>query len=100
MDMGGKHEAKQKGKTDEEQSQEQYFYQFPRLRIKLKSRHFDTIKVMKADSQAVLNILTEHDFQDAFKQMAEACIRAAGDCFERDGGHQTQSLLLTRWQHQ
>jgi hypothetical protein len=38
----------------------------------VKSRHFDTTEVMEAESQAVLNSLTEHDFQDAFKKMAEA----------------------------
>jgi hypothetical protein len=27
--------------------------------------HFDTIKVIEAESQAVLNTLKEHDFQDA-----------------------------------
>jgi hypothetical protein len=36
---------------------------FPRL----EARHFDTIEVVEAESQAVLNSLTEHDFQDAFK---------------------------------
>jgi hypothetical protein len=36
------------------------------LKIKLKDRHFDIIEVMEAESQAVLNTLTEHDFQDAF----------------------------------
>jgi hypothetical protein len=35
--------------------------------MKLKGCHFDTTEVMVAESQAVLNILTEHDFQDAFK---------------------------------
>jgi hypothetical protein len=33
---------------------------------------------MEAESQAVLNILTEHDFQDAFKKWQkswERCIR-------------------------
>jgi hypothetical protein len=34
----------------------------------LKGSHFDTIDVIKAESQAVLNTLTEHDFQDAFKK--------------------------------
>jgi hypothetical protein len=38
-----------------------------RLKIKLKGRHFDTIQVIEAESQAVLNILAEHGFQDAFK---------------------------------
>jgi hypothetical protein len=40
---------------------------FPRLNLKLKGRHFDTTEAMEAESQAVLNSLTEHDFQDAFK---------------------------------
>jgi hypothetical protein len=40
---------------------------FPRLKIKLKGSHFDTVEVIEAESQAVLNTLTEHDFQDAFK---------------------------------
>jgi hypothetical protein len=37
------------------------------LKIKLKGHHFDTVEVMEAESHAVLNSLTEHDFQDAFK---------------------------------
>jgi hypothetical protein len=49
-----------------------YFSLFPRLKIKLKGRHFDRIEVIGEESQAVLNTLTEHNFQDAFKKMAEA----------------------------
>jgi hypothetical protein len=30
--------------------------------------HFDTIEVIEADSKVVLNLLVEHDFQDAFKK--------------------------------
>jgi hypothetical protein len=41
------------------------------LKIKLKG-HLDAIEVIEAESQAVLNIFTEHDFQDALKKMAEA----------------------------
>jgi hypothetical protein len=44
-----------------------YFSLFPRLRIKFKGRHFDTIEVIEAESQAALNTLTECDFQEAFK---------------------------------
>jgi hypothetical protein len=33
----------------------------------MKGRHFDTNEVIEAESQAVLNTLTEHGFQDAFK---------------------------------
>jgi hypothetical protein len=38
------------------------------LKIKLKGRHFDTTEVIQAELQAVLNSLTEHDFQDEFKK--------------------------------
>jgi transposase len=44
------------------------FSLFPQLMIKLKGRRFDTTEVTEAESQAVLNTLTEHDFQDAFKK--------------------------------
>jgi hypothetical protein len=40
------------------------------LKIKLKGLCFDTIDVIKEESQAVLNTLTQHDFQDAFKKNA------------------------------
>jgi hypothetical protein len=59
------------------------------LKIKLKGRHFDTIEVVEAELQAVLNTLSEHNFQDAFKKMQkhwEWCICAEGDYFEFDGG--------------
>jgi hypothetical protein len=44
------------------------FSLYPRLKIKLKGCRFDTTEVIKAESQAVPNTLTEHDFQDAFKK--------------------------------
>jgi hypothetical protein len=65
------------------------FSLFPRLKIKLKGCPFDTIEVIAAETQVVLNILAEHDFQDAFKKWQkrwERCIRAEGDYFEGDGG--------------
>jgi hypothetical protein len=34
----------------------------------LKGPHFDTIVVIEAESQAMLNSLTEHDFRDGFKK--------------------------------
>jgi hypothetical protein len=46
-----------------------YFSLFPRLKIKLRGRHLDTIEVIEAESQAVLTTLTDHDFQDAFKEI-------------------------------
>jgi hypothetical protein len=45
--------------------------------------------MIEAESQAVLNTLTEHDFQDAFlygKKCWERCLRAKGNYFEGDGG--------------
>jgi hypothetical protein len=62
---------------------------FSRLKINLKDRHFDTIEVIEAKYQAVLNTLTEHDFQDSFKKRqkrGEWCIRAERDYFEGDCG--------------
>jgi hypothetical protein len=35
---------------------------FPRLKTKLKGRHFDTIEVIDTESQGVPKTLTEHDF--------------------------------------
>jgi hypothetical protein len=64
-------------------------YLFPRWKIKLKDRHFDTIEVIEAESQAVLNTLIEHDFQNAFKKWQkpwERCICAEGGYFEGDCG--------------
>jgi hypothetical protein len=42
----------------------------------------------------MLNTLTEHDFQDAFKKWQkhwEWCICAKGDSFEGDGGQYARS---------
>jgi hypothetical protein len=44
---------------------------------------------MEAELQVVLNTLTEHDFQDAFRKWQkckECCINAEGDYFKVDGG--------------
>jgi hypothetical protein len=40
-----------------------YFSLFPQLKIKLKGRHFATVEVIEAGLQAVLNTVTEHDFE-------------------------------------
>jgi hypothetical protein len=54
------------------------------LKIKPKGRHFDTTEVMEAESQTLLNSLTEHGFQDPF-------IKWRKRWAEGPGG-------LTRWQ--
>jgi hypothetical protein len=38
------------------------------LRLFSVSRHFDTLEVIVAELQGMLNTLTEHGFQDAFKK--------------------------------
>jgi hypothetical protein len=48
-----------------------YISLFPRLKIKVKGCHFDTIEVIEAELQAMLNTLTEDDLQDAFKKMTD-----------------------------
>jgi hypothetical protein len=66
-----------------------YFSLFHRLKIKLKGCHFDTTGVIEAVLKAVLNTLTEHDFQDAFKKWQkrwEWCIHTEGHYFEGHGG--------------
>jgi hypothetical protein len=37
------------------------------LKIKLKGRHFDSSEVIEAELQVVQSTLTEHNFQDEFK---------------------------------
>jgi hypothetical protein len=57
--------------------------------MKLKSHHFDTIAVIKPESQVVLNTLTQHDFQDAFtkrQKCREQYVCTEGDYFKCDGG--------------
>jgi hypothetical protein len=52
---------------------------FPRLKIKLKDRHFDTIVEAEAELLGALNTLKEHNFQDAFikrLKRLEGCIIA------------------------
>jgi hypothetical protein len=48
---------------------------FPRLKIRLKGCHFETIEVIEAGSQAALKTLTEDDFQDELKHGSGAYAR-------------------------
>jgi hypothetical protein len=41
------------------------------LKIQLKGHHLDTIEAIVAESQTVLNSVTEYDFQDAFIKWQE-----------------------------
>jgi hypothetical protein len=40
---------------------------FPKMKLKLKGRRFDTIEEIQAESQTVLDTVTEKDFQEAFQ---------------------------------
>jgi transposase len=43
------------------------FFLLPKMKIKLKGRRFDTVEEIQAESQKVLNMLTQKDFQDSFR---------------------------------
>jgi hypothetical protein len=78
------------------------YHRFPRFKIKLDDRQFDTTEVIETESQAMLNTHTEHDFQDAFKKCQkrwERCISTEGTT-SRVAVALGPKLVLTRWQHQ
>jgi hypothetical protein len=43
------------------------FFLFPKMKLKLKGRRFDTNEEIQAESQTVLDSLTEKDFQKRSK---------------------------------
>jgi len=64
------------------------FFLFPKLKMKLKGRRFQTVEEIQAESLAVLNTLRENDFQECFKNWQHRWDRcqASGDYFETDAG--------------
>jgi len=44
------------------------FFLFPKMKMKLKGRRFQTLEETEAESQAVLNTLRENDSQECFKK--------------------------------
>jgi len=65
------------------------FFLFPKIKIKLKGRRFQTLEEIQAESQAVLNTLRENDFQECFKKWQHrwvCCQASEGDYFEGDAG--------------
>jgi hypothetical protein len=44
------------------------FFLFPKMKLKLKGRRFDTSEEIQAESQRVLDNLTEKEFQEAFQK--------------------------------
>ncbi|PNF22065.1 hypothetical protein B7P43_G09729 [Cryptotermes secundus] len=64
------------------------FFPFPKMKIKMKGRRFDTVQEIQAETQTALNALTKKDLQDAFKKWQkrwDRCMRSQGDYFEGDG---------------
>jgi hypothetical protein len=61
---------------------------FPKTKLKLKGRRFDTIEQLQAEWQTVLDSVTERGFQGAFQKWRgrwDRCVHVGGNCFEGDG---------------
>jgi hypothetical protein len=64
------------------------FALFPKLKMNVKGRHFETVSDIQRKSQAMLDIIKENDFHGAFapwKRKWDRCVRSQGDYFEGDG---------------
>jgi len=63
------------------------FFLFPKLKMKLKRRRFQTLEEIQAESQAVLNTLRENDFLECFKNWQrcwDCCQASEGGYFQGD----------------
>jgi hypothetical protein len=59
------------------------------MKLKLKGRRFESIEEIQFESQDVMKMLTQNDFQQCFrlwKSRWDLCINAEGVYFEGDGG--------------
>jgi hypothetical protein len=64
------------------------FTLFPKLKMKLTGRSFETVSDIQRKSQAVLKSIKENDFHGAFEawtKLWDHCIHSQGDYFEGDG---------------
>jgi len=64
------------------------FFLFPKMKLKLKGRRFDTSEEIQAETQKVLDTLAEKYFQEAFQKWRrrwDRCLHGGGDYFEGDG---------------
>jgi len=65
------------------------FFLFPKLKLRMKGRIFDTIEEIQEESQRVLDTIPKRDFQIFFQARQkrwDRCIRAKGEYFESGGG--------------
>ena len=63
------------------------FFLFLKIKLKLKGRRFDGLEEIQQESQNVLGMLREQDFQHVFQQWQwrwDRCVAAQGDYFEGD----------------
>lgn len=63
------------------------FFLFPKMKLKLKGRHFDTVEDIQRESRKILNSIPESDFEKAFQKWQkrwDKCIAAEGNYFEGD----------------
>jgi transposase len=63
------------------------FLLFPKLKMKLKGRRFQMVEEIQAESQAALNTLGEHGFQECFKNWQrrwDRCQASEGNYCEGD----------------
>jgi hypothetical protein len=59
------------------------------MKLKFKGRRFESIEEIQAESQDVMTMLSQNDFQQCFqswKSHGDRCINADRDYFKRDGG--------------
>jgi len=65
------------------------FFLFPKLKLRMKVRRFDTIEEIQEESQWVLYKIPKTDIQGCFQAWQkrwDRCIRAKGEYVEGDGG--------------
>jgi len=65
------------------------FFLFPKLKLRMKGRTFDTTEEIQEELQRVLDTIPKKDFQGCFQAWQKRwyhCIRAKGEYFEGDGG--------------
>jgi hypothetical protein len=66
------------------------FFLFPKMKLTLKGRRFDTIEEIQAESQRVLDSVTGKDFQEAFQKWRrrwEKKAKIIGYMFRFTGNH-------------
>jgi hypothetical protein len=76
------------------------FSLFSKMKVKLKGRHFESIEEIQAESQDVMKMLMQNDFQQCFrswKSRWDRCINAEGDYFEGDGSEFLEPLGSTSY---